>query len=72
MFGFLLQWPTLLTLVMFPILVAMYVRLARREEQEVLSTFGDAYRTYAERTPAFIPRLGGVREAPPTSLKGAR
>ena len=33
MFGFLLQWPTLLTLVMFPVLVVMYVRLARIEER---------------------------------------
>lgn len=31
MLGFLLQWPTLVTLAMFPILVAMYVRLAHRE-----------------------------------------
>jgi protein-S-isoprenylcysteine O-methyltransferase Ste14 len=33
MFGFLLQWPTLLTLAMFPVLVWMYVRLARQEER---------------------------------------
>jgi protein-S-isoprenylcysteine O-methyltransferase Ste14 len=57
MFGFLLQWPTLLTLVMFPILVTMYVRLARREEREVLAEFGDVYARYAARTPAFFPRL---------------
>ena len=44
MFGFLLQWPTLVTLIMFPILVTMYVRLARREEQEVAEEFGDQYR----------------------------
>ena len=55
MFGFLLQWPTLLTVVMFPILVYMYVRLARREEQEVEREFGAEYRRYAARTPAFIP-----------------
>ena len=53
MLGFLLQWPTLVTLIMFPILVTMYVRLARREEREVLSEFGDEYRRYANRTPAF-------------------
>jgi protein-S-isoprenylcysteine O-methyltransferase Ste14 len=57
MLGFLLQWPTLPTLAMFPILVAMYVRLARREEQEVRSEFGDTYRSYAAVTPAFIPGL---------------
>jgi protein-S-isoprenylcysteine O-methyltransferase Ste14 len=58
MLGFLLQWPTLLTLVMFPILVTMYVRLARREEQEALAEFGAAYARYAAVTPAFFPRLG--------------
>src|SRR3990170_3248634 len=31
MLGFLVQWPTLLTLAMFPVQVFMYVRLARRE-----------------------------------------
>lgn len=40
MFGFLLQWPTLLTLAMFPVLVWMYVRLARQEEREVRTEFG--------------------------------
>jgi protein-S-isoprenylcysteine O-methyltransferase Ste14 len=57
MFGFLLQWPTLLTLVMFPILTWAYVRLARREEAEVRATFGPAYAGYAAVTPAFVPRL---------------
>src|SRR5215217_6169634 len=57
MLGFLLQWPTLLTLVMFPVLVTMYVRLARREEREVLAEFGEVYARYAAVTPAFLPRL---------------
>jgi protein-S-isoprenylcysteine O-methyltransferase Ste14 len=56
MVGFLFQWPTILTLVMFPILVLMYVRLARREERESLEYFGEAYAAYMARTPAFIPR----------------
>jgi methanethiol S-methyltransferase len=58
MFGFLLQWPTLVTLIMFPILVYMYVHLAFREEKEVRSEFGEEYAHYAKRTPAFIPDLG--------------
>ena len=62
MAGFLLQWPTLITLVMFPILVVMYVRLAKHEESEAAAEFGDGYRTYAAMTPAFFPRLG--RRAP--------
>ena len=56
MFGFLLQWPTLLTLLMFPVLVYMYVRLARREEEDALREFGDGYREYMAHTPAFFPR----------------
>jgi protein-S-isoprenylcysteine O-methyltransferase Ste14 len=65
MVGFLLQWPTLVTLVMFPVLVTVYVRLARREEREVRAEFGSAWDEYASRTPAFFPRLqrrsGAVR-----------
>jgi protein-S-isoprenylcysteine O-methyltransferase Ste14 len=58
MFGFLLQWPTLLTLAMFPVLVVMYARLARREEREVAAAFGAEYAAYAARVPAFFPRRG--------------
>jgi methanethiol S-methyltransferase len=61
MFGFLLQWPTLLTLVMFPVLVWMYVRLARSEEHEVEAEFGETYRAYAQRVPAFFPLLSSAR-----------
>jgi len=61
MFGFLLQWPTLITLVMFPVLVFMYVRLALAEEREVRSQFGAEYEGYAARTPRFFPRLGAAR-----------
>lgn len=57
MTGFLLQWPTLLTLLMFPILVLMYARLAKAEERDLALAFGEAYRAYARQTPAFIPRL---------------
>jgi protein-S-isoprenylcysteine O-methyltransferase Ste14 len=64
MFGFLLQWPTILTLAMFPVLVFMYVHLARREEREVEAEFGAEYRRYAARTPEFIPRFGMKRALP--------
>ena len=57
MLGFLIQWPTLLTLLMFPILVTMYVRLARQEEREAEAAFGEVYRRYTANTPAFFPRL---------------
>ncbi|MFC4160570.1 methyltransferase family protein [Chitinimonas lacunae] len=58
MFGFLLQWPTLLTLLMFPILIVVYARLAKREETDMAERFGEAYLAYQARTPAFFPRLG--------------
>ena len=58
MFGFLLQWPTLLTLAMFPVLVFMYVRLARFEEREALRELGDEYRAYMAQVPGFIPHWG--------------
>ena len=58
MLGFLLQWPTLVTLTMFPVLVYMYVRLARREEMDAIAEFGEAYRRYTAETPAFFPRIG--------------
>jgi methanethiol S-methyltransferase len=63
MAGFLLQWPTIVTLVMFPILVAMYVRLAKREEREVEAEVGDEYRRYAACTPPFVPRFGASTTA---------
>ena len=57
MIGFFLQWPTLVTGLMLPVLLVMYWRLARREEREVAARFGTSYRRYADRVPAFIPRL---------------
>lgn len=69
MLGFLFQWPTLITLIMFPILVAMYVRLARQEEREVLAGFGEEYRRYATATPAFFPRLRRTASLPPSMPK---
>ena len=62
MIGFLLQWPTLITTIMFPILVMVYVRLARREEAEIRAQFGPVWDAYASRTPGFLPRL--TRRAP--------
>ncbi|MBI4937027.1 MAG: isoprenylcysteine carboxylmethyltransferase family protein [Nitrosomonadales bacterium] len=55
MFGFLLQWPTILTLLMFPVLAWMYVRLARAEERDAEVEFGERWREYAACTPRFIP-----------------
>lgn len=55
MIGFLFMWPTLTTLVMFPILVTVYIRLAKREEDFILEEFGSIYIDYRKEVPAFIP-----------------
>lgn len=52
--GYVIQGPTLITLVLLPIVVYAYVRLGRREEREVAARFGPAYRLYMERTPGFV------------------
>jgi protein-S-isoprenylcysteine O-methyltransferase Ste14 len=57
LFGFLLQWPTLLTLVMFPVLLVMYGRLSVTEEAELRALFGEAWDRYEASTPRFIPAL---------------
>ena len=53
--GFLLQWPTLITLIMAPILIWRYIRLAKTEEKEMHKKFGSAYKTYLRETPGYIP-----------------
>ncbi|MGR3271742.1 methyltransferase family protein [Thalassococcus profundi] len=58
--GFLFQWPTILTLAMFPVLVVMYWRLSLAEERQAEAEFGEAYRRYASRTPRFVPKLSGT------------
>jgi protein-S-isoprenylcysteine O-methyltransferase Ste14 len=60
MTGFLFQWPTSVTLAMYPILVFMYARLAKREETEMLAQFGEEYRRYRDAVPAFVPKPGGA------------
>ena len=65
MVGFLLQWPTLPTLVMFPVLVYVYRRLAIAEERETRRRFGDAWDDYAATTPRFLPRRSAPTARPP-------
>ncbi len=60
MLGFLFQWPTAITIAMIPVLVFMYVRLARREELDAVMEFGDEYSRYMTRTPSFFLQLGAT------------
>jgi protein-S-isoprenylcysteine O-methyltransferase Ste14 len=63
--GMLVQWPTIITIATWPILMAVYYRLARREEREAEVAFGDAYRAYEVRVPMFVPRLRARHAAEP-------
>ncbi len=62
--GFLFQWPTILTLAMFPVLLVMYWRLALREERDVEVELGKTYRRYMSQVPRFIPRLRMITRNP--------
>jgi protein-S-isoprenylcysteine O-methyltransferase Ste14 len=53
-FGWILHWPSLVTLILWPILIGAYVWLAKQEEKEAVEEFGEAYIEYAKRTKRFI------------------
>jgi len=57
MIGMLIQWPTIITAVMFPVLLFVYYRLSKREESEMIKLYGDEYRQYMQKTPMFMPKL---------------
>jgi hypothetical protein len=57
-FALIMQWPTLLTLLMFPVRVLMYVHLARQEERWAEASFAGRWHAYSARVPAFFPHLG--------------
>lgn len=69
--GALVQWPTLATVLMAPVLVTSYLRLARREERELLERFGDRYRTYRERVPMLVPAWAGLASVLAPDRRGA-
>jgi protein-S-isoprenylcysteine O-methyltransferase Ste14 len=66
--GALVQWPTLITLVMAPIMVGVYYRLARKEERELEERFGERYLAYKAEVPAFLPRR---RKVATPAVKGS-
>ena len=55
-FGFLMQWPTLPTLIMAPVLIIMYIRLARKEEKDILQKYPE-YQNYLKNTSSFLPSI---------------
>jgi protein-S-isoprenylcysteine O-methyltransferase Ste14 len=55
--AFMIQWPTITTLVLWPFVIGMYVRLAKKEEQVALEKYPVEYGEYMKRTPMFFPRF---------------
>lgn len=52
------HWPTVLTLALYPLMVWLYVGLARREEKEMVARFGEEYLAYRRQVPMFLPKSG--------------
>jgi len=55
--GFLIQWPSISTLIMWPVLMVAYYKLALREEKDVEHQFGQEFLEYQQRVPRFFPKL---------------
>ncbi|MBU5313500.1 hypothetical protein KQI38_15870 [Tissierella carlieri] len=55
--GFLIQWPTIITMMMAPALIIMYLRLSKQEEKIMMVEFGDRYLEYMNIVPRFIPAI---------------
>lgn len=62
LFGQLVHWPTVPTLVLFPVIGWAYMRLARKEEARMVERFGDEYLLYRRHVPMLLPRLGDLRQ----------
>lgn len=55
--GWILHWPSLITLCLWPVMMVAYYWLAKFEEQEAVDEFDSAYRQYAMSTKRFIPGI---------------
>lgn len=55
------HWPTILSISIFPIVILVYVNLARHEARQVEEQFGEEYRIYRHHVPEFIPSWGQWR-----------
>jgi protein-S-isoprenylcysteine O-methyltransferase Ste14 len=55
--GWLIHWPSVITLILWPILTLSYIWLALQEEKDLTASYGEAYLEYARKTKRFIPYL---------------
>ena len=64
------HWPTIFSVILFPIIVLVYTLLAYREERRVLEQFGEQYRIYQQHVPMFFPGLHQWRQLITSSQAG--
>jgi protein-S-isoprenylcysteine O-methyltransferase Ste14 len=50
-------WLTFITLALWPVVIIVYYRLAKKEEKEAEEQFGEEYLKYKQRVPGWIPRI---------------
>ncbi len=55
--GWILHWPSIVTLILWPILMLAYIWLARHEEKQAITEFGEEYLEYMKHTKRFVPFL---------------
>ncbi len=55
--GMLCEWATLSLLILYPVIIILYVRLAKREEKQMIAEFGQEYIDYMKKSKRFIPFL---------------
>src|SRR3546814_6266103 len=56
------HWPTLFSVGLFPIIVAVFFSLARNEERRMLEQFGEEFGAYRQRVPMFVPQWSQWRQ----------
>lgn len=55
--GMIAGWATLPSLILFPLIIWLYVRLAKKEERDLIEEFGEEYKMYMRHTKRFIPYI---------------
>jgi protein-S-isoprenylcysteine O-methyltransferase Ste14 len=55
--GMIIEWATLPMLLMWPIIVMLYYKLAKKEEKDLIEEFGEEYIMYMKKTKRFIPYI---------------
>jgi protein-S-isoprenylcysteine O-methyltransferase Ste14 len=53
----LIQWPTVLTIILAPFMIARYLLLAQEEDRDLEARFGETFSRYKQRVPGLLPLM---------------